>query len=156
MVVLHPWFVTWRSPKTRKRYRKQFQALPHAIEFIATKAQYADPHASVVSRHPYDVIPALRGKFPAKRGGYIYYWCPMCVTARQFFPLSEDVTFWTAKKTWYETKGRYEWPDRRVRVLQCRICGCTNRNHYFRRSNQPWEKRRFKRGVRRTTKRRKR
>lgn len=152
MVVHEPWFVTWH--KNGKRYRKQFQSLPQAIHFVATRAQYTDPHASVVAKHPYDIIPALRGKLPRKHNGGTYYWCPCCVTAREFYPVYPERTFWVLKKRFNETKGRYEWLDRRVRTLRCRVCACTNQNAAFRRSNQPWEKRRFKRGVRRAKRKR--
>lgn len=147
MVVLHPWSVVWRSQA--KRLRKEFSSLPAAVHFVATRAQYADPNAAVVAKHPYDIVPSLRGKLPRRHNGHMYYWCPLCVTARPFFAPREERTFWVLKKRFNETRGRYEWLDRRVRILRCRVCGCTNQNAAFRRSNQPWEKRKFKRGVRR-------
>lgn len=148
MVVLHPWHVTWRSQRTGRRLKKEFSSLPAAVHFVATKAQYADVHAAVVSKHPYDIIPALRGKLPTKRNGTMYYWCPLCVTARPYYPVYPESTFFTLKKV-PTAGGGYKWVDRKVRVLRCRVCGCTNHNHMFRRSNQPWERRRFKRGARR-------
>lgn len=154
MVVLHPWFVVWRSPRTHKRLKKQFQSLPHAIDFVATRAQYVDTHAAVVAKHPYDVIPSLRGKLPLRRDGHTYYWCPLCVTAREFYRVNPEQTFWATKKTWSDEKRRYIWRDRKVRVLACRVCGCTNRNAVFRRSNQPWETRKFKQGARRARRKR--
>ena len=154
VVVHHPWRATWISPKTGRRLRKEFSSLPHAIHFVATLAQYVDPHASVIARHPYDVIPALRGKLPREHDGHMFYWCPMCVTARLFYAVSPERTFWVLKKTWSNEKQRYQWLDRRIRLLACKHCGCTNANAAFRRSNQPWEKRKFKQGARRARRRR--
>jgi len=152
MVVLHPWYVTYHDANGR-RHKKEFQALPHAVHFVASRAQYTDPHAAVVSKHTYDIIPQLRGKLPRKHKGVTYYWCPLCVTARPFFAVTPERTFYTMKKVQTDS-GRYRWTDRRMRVLACRVCGCTNQNHTFRRSNQPWEKRTFKQGVRRARRRR--
>ncbi len=149
MIVMHPWYATWRSPKTGKRLRKMFTTLPHAVAFIATKAQYVDPKACVVARQGYDVPPAFRGKFPHKHNDRTYYWCPMCVAPRPFYAVIPQREFHTLKKRWSDTKQRYEYIDRRVRVIQCVVCGCTNQNWTFRRSNQPWQIRKFKQGARR-------
>src|SRR5262245_4509424 len=156
MVVLHPWYVTWHSHKDGRRLKKEFQSLPYAVHFLATRAQFADPHAAVVAKHTYDIIPPLRGKLPRTHNGVKYYWCPLCVTARPFYPLTRERTFYAMVKTWVEEKGRYVWTDRTLRVLACRVCGCTNANASFRRSNQPWEKRTFKQGVRRARRRKRR
>lgn len=148
MVIHHPWWVVWHSPRSGAKLRKAFTALPQAIHFIATKAQYVDPGASVVAKHPYEVIPALRGKLPTQRNGHTYYWCPLCVTARTYHRVS-DRSFHVMKKVFSHDQQRYVWTERRVYLLACRTCGCTNANMQFRRSNQPWEKRVFARGVRR-------
>jgi hypothetical protein len=153
MVVFHPWWATWISPKTSRRLRKEFTSLPHAIHFVATKAQYVDPRAAVTAKQPYDVIPALRGKLPKLHNGRRFYWCPCCVTARPFFAIIPERKFSVLKKVWSDEKGRYIWVQRDVRVLACQTCGITNRDGAFRRSNQPWEKRRFSQGVRRARRR---
>jgi hypothetical protein len=67
-------------------------------------------------------------------------------------PLQE---FYAMVKVWSDEKKRYKWVDRKLRLLECQYCGCTNRETVFRRSNQPWEIRKFKRGVRRARRRRK-
>ena len=148
MVKLHPWFVTWRSPKTGKRLRKYFSSPWQAIDFITTQAQYVDPRASLVNRNGFDIPPKLRGKIPAP-----WKWCPRCMTARRFRAVKPDETFQAMRKEWIEEKGRYEYRDRQLRLLGCTVCGCTNRDSTMRRSNQPWEVRRFKRGVRRAKRR---
>ena len=153
MVVLHPWQVTWKSKRTGKRLYKRFSSLPSAVDFITTRAQYVDPHASVISRtQHYDIPPKLRGKIPKP-----WLWCPRCVTARKFYRKRPEEEFYALKKVpgsdrhgnEYDGRGNriYEWKERKLAVLVCKVCGCTNRDHHFRRSNQPWEKRKFKRGV---------
>jgi hypothetical protein len=154
MVVYHPWWVTWISPRSGKRLKKEFTTLPHAVHFIATRAQYVDPSASIIAKHPYDVIPALRGKLPRKHNGTTYYWCPLCMTARPFYAVVPERSFTVNKKTWREDKGRYVWTERAIRLMRCRVCLSSNLDTVFRRSNQPWEKRRFKRGVRRARRKR--
>jgi len=151
MVIYHPWYVTWVSPKTGKRLRKMFQNLPTAIHFVATRAQYVDKSAAVVSKQNYDVPPALRGKFPHRDSRGVWYWCPLCVTPRRFHRTDQTTT---VMKKIRRDDGTFKWTARTVAVIQCRVCGCTNRNSAFRRSNQPWEKRKFKRGVRRAKRRR--
>jgi hypothetical protein len=153
------WSVTWVSPRTGVRLRKYFMSPWVAMEFIATKAQYADKHASLVSRQrPYDVPAKYRGKFPIKRPfrgrQATWYWCPLCMQPRRFRAEKEPHEFYAMVKTWSDVKGRYVWKDRKLRLLHCVHCGCTNRNDKFRRSNQPWETRKFKRGARRARRRR--
>jgi len=158
MVILEPWYATWISPKTGRRLKKMFPSLHGAIHFVATKAQYVDDKAAVVSKQGYDVPPKLRGKLPKKTLRGTYYWCPCCVTARRFFRVVPEQTFTAFKKMWVaatpKRPGHYEPRERSMRVLYCQVCGITNRNHQWRRSNQPWETRKFKRGVRRAKRRR--
>ena len=145
----YPWYVTWQSPKTHKRLKKKFESLASAIVFVTTRAQYADSSASIISRHGYDVPPKLRGKFPHKRLGY---WCPCCMDARKFYAVVPPQEIHVQKKV--PTDKGYEYKLRRIRLLKCKICGCTNRDGKFRRSNQPWTVRKFKRGVIRARRRR--
>lgn len=149
MVVRYPWYVTWQSPRTGRRLKKYFESLPAAIHFIATKAQYVDPRACVVSRQGYHIPAKLRGRLPRP-----WKWCPCCMTARKFYRAYSGETFYAQVKEWSEEKQRYIFKERRVALLRCKVCGITNRNHKYRRSNQPWEVRRFKPGARRARRRR--
>jgi len=153
------WYVTWVSPRTGNRLKKHFMSPWVALEFIATKAQYADPHVALVSRQrQYDVPARFRGKFPHKqpfRGRErTWYWCPCCMQPRRFRGTKEKQEFHAMVKTWSEEKRRYVWKERKLRLLHCSYCGSTNRMDAFRRSNQPWEVRKFKRGARRARRRR--
>ena len=157
--VREPWYVTWVSPKTGQRLRKRFGSPYQGIHFIATKAQYVDPHACLVSRtREYDIPPRFRGKVPRKdEKGRTWYWCPLCMQPRRFRAAKlygKLQEFHAMVKVWSEDKQRYVFKDRRLRLLECKYCGCTNRMPVFRRSNQPWEVRKFKRGARRAKRRR--
>lgn len=148
----HPYFVTWVSPKTGKRLKKFFGSMPNAVHFIATKAQYVDEDAAVVVRNGFDIPVKLRGKFPRKLSGRTHYWCPRCMSPRIFRRLFGQ-TFKAMKKEWNTEKARYEWRDRELALMACEVCRCTNRDQKFRRCNQPWEKRKFKKGVRKAKRR---
>lgn len=152
----YPFYVTWVSPKTGKRLIKYFMSIPHAVDFIAAKAQYVDSQACVVSRHGYYIPRKLMGKFPRKMGDppRVHYWCPRCMAPRRFRRL-EGETFFTMKKEWSNDKMRYEWKDRELALLCCVFCGISNRDPKFRASNQPLEIRRIKPKVRRVRNRRK-
>jgi hypothetical protein len=123
------------------------------MHFVATKAQYVDKHATIVSRHGYDIPPQLRGKLPGN-----WKWCPGCMKPRKYrrqYQLSGDPqTFFAYRKEWNRDKLRYEFRDRKLALMACPICGLTNRDHKFRRSNQPWEKITIERGRTRTRRRR--
>ncbi len=147
LVNRYPFYVTWVSPKTGKRLKKYFMSMAHAIAFIAEKAQYVDSDASIVARHGIDIPPKLRGKLPRKKDGKMFYWCPCCMTERRFRRTGEE--FFAMRKEWNDTKARYEMKDRKLALLACTVCGITNRDHKWRRSNQPWETRKIKKGVRR-------
>jgi len=151
MVSKYPWYVTWASPTTGRRLKHKEESLASAIILVTTRIQYADPNAWIISRIGYDVPPRLRGKLPHKTLGY---WCPCCMTARKFYPTVPEARFYANKKVWSEEKRRYETRVRVLRLLRCKVCGITNRDVKFRRSNQPWEKRKFKRGVTRARRRR--
>jgi hypothetical protein len=152
----YPWSVTWVSPKTGVRLTKKFSTLIGSIHFIATRVQYVDPKASIIARQAGYFVPAkLRGKFPLRRGKHVYYWCPYCMDARRFRRRGDD-TFHALKKFWNEEKGRYDWKEVKLAVLNCTCCGISNRDPKWRSSNQPYEKRRIKQGVRRVKRRRQR
>ena len=153
------WYVTWVSPRSGTRLKKYFMSPWVAMDFIATKAARVDKHAALVSRQrPYDVPRRWRGKFPIKQEykGRVrtWYWCPLCMQPRRFRAVRPLQEFYAIVKTWSEEKQRYVPKDRKLRLLECQYCGCTNHNAIFRRSNQPWEVRKFKRGVRRARRRR--
>lgn len=142
LVHKYPWYVTWVSKKSGKRLKKYFMSIPQAIHFIATRTQYADKNSAIVCRIGLDIPPKLRGKLPSP-----WRWCPRCMAPRRLKAVAPQEEFYALVKTWNEEKQRYEWPERRLRVLKCKVCGCTNRDGRFRRNNQPWEVRKFKRGV---------
>lgn len=150
----YPFYVTWISPTTRKRLKKKMMSLPHAIIFIAEKAQYVDPHASIVSKHGFFIPTKLMGKFPRKMK-YTdarthqskerpLYWCPCCMAPRPF--IRTERTFFAEKKFWSEKEQRYEWRNVELAITVCTICGITNRDHKFRASNQPLQKTKVKKG----------
>lgn len=151
MVNKYPYFVTWISPKSGKRLKKFFGSLPQCIMFVAEKAQYVDDEAAIVCRIGFDIPTKLRGKFPRKIAGRMHYWCPRCMAPRIFKRTGE--TFRAMRKEWVTEKARYEFRDRELALLACPVCRATNRDSRFRRCNQPWEKRKFKKGVRRAKKR---
>lgn len=148
----YPWYATWVSP-SGKRFKKKCVSLGAAIDFVASRAQYVDPQASVISRHGFYIPTKLMGKFPRRsRSGRLYYWCPCCMQPRTFRRMG-DQFFYANKKFWSQEKGYYEWKNVKLAVLVCTVCGLPNRDHKFRASNQPLEKRRFKPGVRRARRR---
>lgn len=144
MVVRYPWYVTWRSPTTHRRLKKNFGALPAAVFFIATKAQYADPQACIVSRQGYDIPAKLRNKLPKP-----WKWCPCCMMPRKFYRVYPEESFYALIRTDRDEPRK----ERKVKLLRCKVCGVTNRNHIFRRSNQIFVVRKFKRGARRAKRR---
>lgn len=144
LVNKHPWYVTWVSPKTGKRLRKNFMSLPRAIEFVAEKAQYVDPGATIVSKHGYMIPAKLRNKLPKP-----WKWCPGCMKARKFYRVRPEQTFYAMIRD----PVTLEMKERKLPLLMCRVCGTTNREPYYRRSNQLWVVRKFKRGVRRAKRR---
>lgn len=148
----YPWKVMWvrtDSQGRRKKGQKLCTTLGGAIkEWDRIRAIV--PNATVVSRsRGYDIPPKLRGKLPPR-----WYWCPRCMKPRRYARDPDGARFYVLKKVWRPTKGRYEWVERQVYLLRCPMCSTTNKDQVFRRSNQPWEVRKFKRGVR-TARRRK-
>jgi hypothetical protein len=150
------WYVTWVSPRTGQRLKKYFMSPWVGIEFMATKAARVDPHAALVSRtRPYHIPAKYRGKLPHKdANGKTWYWCPLCMQPRRFKAVKPAAEFYATVKVWSEEKQIYIPKDRKLRLLECPYCECTNRETVFRRSNQPWELRKFKRGARRARRRR--
>jgi hypothetical protein len=149
VVVKYPFYVTWQvNGKRNKRY---FSSMIGGVDFIATRAQYVDQNAALVSRTVgYHIPPKLRGKFPRKANGHTYYWCPCCMNARRFYRTGEE--FYGQKKFWSEEKQRYVWKEVKLALTRCSVCAISNRTGRFRASNQPWEVRHIKSGVRRVKK----
>jgi hypothetical protein len=136
----YPWAVVWRSPKDGKKKRKLFQTAGGAIHFIATKAQYVDNRACIVSRQVgYDIPLHYVNKVPRP-----WRWCPYCMTLRKFKRSSDHQTFYALRKEWSSSKQRYEWKERKLALLVCPTCGCTNKDVHMRRSNQPYEVKQIK------------
>jgi hypothetical protein len=145
----YPWAVMWL--KGGKRYRKKFQTLGGAIAFQQRAVRVA-PSATVVSlSKSYDIPAALRGRLPKR-----WRWCPRCMKPRRFKRKDPLETFYVNRKEWSEDHKRYIPHEREIAVIECPLCGCTNRDTVFRRSNQPWEIRRIKPGKMRIRKRRRR
>lgn len=152
----YPWKVMWirvDEEGRRRKGQKLCTTLGGAIA-IQRRAAKKVPNATIISRvRGYDIPPSLRGKLPPQ-----WYWCPRCMKPRQYKRHPDDESFYTIKKTWDSTKQKYKFAERKVWLLVCPMCSCTNRDPTFRRSNQPWQTRRIKSGVRRirTTKKRRR
>jgi hypothetical protein len=147
----YPWKVMWVRVVDGRRVRGQklCATLGHAI-LVQDKIVGKVPNATIVSRsRGYDIPAELRGKLPPR-----WYWCPRCMKPRRYQRDEDNATFSVVKKHWVRSKSKYEWKERTVYLLRCPMCGCTNRDPVFRRSNQPWEVRKFKRGVTRAKRRR--
>lgn len=127
-----------------RRKRKKFNSLWEAIAFHS-KVVKKYPSAGIVSLcRAYDLPPQYRftkEKLPRK-----FKWCPRCVTFRVYHKIDPPQIFYANVKRWNESKGRYEWTQRKLWVTECQLCGHTNRDAVFRRANLPWELRRIKRG----------
>lgn len=139
-----PWAVMWL--KGGKRYVKHCGTLGAAV-VTWRKVHAVVPNATIVSRaRGYDIPSQLRGKLP--KG---WRWCPYCMKPRKYRRVGDE-TFYATIKVWDPEKGRYIPKEHKLALMRCPMCRCTNRDPVFRRSNQPWERRKFKRGVRRAKK----
>lgn len=139
----YPWAVIWKGKDGCPR-RKLCMTIISAIEFMAL-ARRKGVRASIVSRQRgYDIPPKLRNKIPKP-----YKWCPFCMDARKYRRVGDDHKFSALRKEWSEEKQRYVWKERKIYLMRCEVCGLSNREITFRRSNQPWEVRKFKRRARR-------
>jgi hypothetical protein len=144
-----PWAVMWL--KDGKKYRTKKTNIHDAVHLRNRLHEHGIKNATVVSLCRCYYIPVeLIGKLPRP-----WVWCPMCMKPRKYRRV-EDRTIHAIKKEWNESKGRYEEKERLVALLRCPMCGLTNRNTIFRKSNQPFELRRFKQGATRARKRRRR
>jgi hypothetical protein len=144
----YPWKVMWvRTVNGQRKKGEQLCSSLGGAIIVQRKVARIVPNATVVSRtRGYDIPPQLRGKLPPR-----WYWCPRCMKPRRYQRDPDDATFYVVKKQWSDEKQRYVWKERRVYVLRCPMCNCTNRDPVFRRSNQPWEVKRYKRGATRAS-----
>lgn len=144
------WAVMWvriDDDGRRVKGRKNFSSLGAAIAFWG-KIKPQISTATVVSlRASYDVPAELRGRIP--RG---WCWCPRCMVPRKYKVDESGDWFYAFKKVYSREKDKYEFKERPVAILRCPMCQTTNRDPAWRRSNQPWERRRVKRGVTRLKK----
>jgi len=146
----YPWAVVWTSPNTRRRKRKLFSTAGGAMRFIATQAQYVDKRAALVSRVVgYDILTEY-----INRIAHPWRWCPYCMTARRFRRSKSGETFYAERKEWSHEKQQYVWRSRTLALMLCTRCGSTNKDPRMRRSNQPFETRHIKQGVRRVRRKR--
>lgn len=146
----YPWKVMWVRTKDGRpvKGQKLCTSLGGAVRFQRRITDVV-PNATIVSRvRGYDIPPSLRGKLPPR-----WYWCPRCMKPRRYKRDDQGRRFTVNKKVWSKTKNKYIWVERNVHMLVCPMCETTNRDPVFRRSNQPWETRRFKKGVTRARKR---
>jgi hypothetical protein len=145
----YPWKVMWQRIDSRGRRRRGellCTTLGGAIKEWRRISRLV-PNATIVSRaRGYDIPAELRGQLPPK-----WLWCPHCMKPRRFQRDPDQPPFHAMKKVWRSDKQRYDWVARKVWVVVCPMCGCTNRSAVFRRSNQPWELRRVRRGTTRVS-----
>lgn len=142
----YPWAVIAKTDD--KTYVKKCETMLRAVEVHKRWVEKV-PNATIVSRvRGYDIPPELRGKLPAG-----WKWCPRCCKGRKFKPVEPAQHFYAERKEWDYQLGRYVWKERRLKLLECPLCGCTNRDPIFRRSNQPWEVKRLRAGTVKKTRR---
>lgn len=146
----YPWAVVVTA-RGRKR-RKLCTNIGHAVS-VHKELTLKGYTAYIISRsRGYDIPAAYRGRIPKP-----YVWCPRCLAPRryerQYLDTGRPETFSALRKEPRETKGGFEFKDRILHLLRCPICGSTNRDPAYRRSNQPWETRRIKKGARRVKRR---
>lgn len=148
----HPWAVMWIK-KDGSRGRKRFNNLYAAIAWHR-RAVKKNHTARIVSRgRAYDIPRDLRLKkdrLPKK-----FKWCPFCADFRVYrkvYPLEQFYAM--VKVRGIDKKGdpKWEWKERKLWLTECQLCGNTNRNPVYRRSNQPWNLIVVKAGKRRTKK----
>lgn len=150
LVHKYPWAVVWFWEKDGKivRVYKRCTTVGAAVGLHKKLLEAGRTTATIVSRSRAYYIPTkLVGKIPKP-----WKWCPYCCKPRKYRRLASGETFFAPVKTWSEEKGKYVWKERELAVTQCRFCHHTNRDQVFRNSNQPWEVRKIKRGVRRVRK----
>lgn len=161
LVNKYPFYVQWRHPSRNggppRTMRRSCTSLGAACSFLTTHVAHVDPDAFIVVKNGFYIPRALMGKFPRRLAdGKMYYWCPRCMQPRTFRRAPGDASFYANKKYWSDDKGRYEWKNVKLALLECSHCGISNRDNRFRASNQPVEKVKVKptRRARRATRRR--
>jgi hypothetical protein len=135
-----PWGIIFIDENGRRK-RLRYQFLSQAILF------HSRFHLAFPEAHDATVVSLIRGyNVPAKYRGRLpkpWKWCPYCMKPRKYKPaLDRDgnkQVFFANVKTWNNTKKIYEYRDRKLLLMECPLCRHTNRDHVFRRANQPWE-----------------
>jgi uncharacterized protein YlbG (UPF0298 family) len=144
----YPWAVMWlRRDKEGelKKYKKLCVNLAEAVSVRNRLHKGGIKNATVVSRARSYYIPVeLIGRIPKP-----WVWCPHCMKPRKYRRSGDDTIFAMKKVKVLDRRGNvsYDYRERRVALLYCPLCGCTNRNQVYRMSNQPFHKRRFKQGA---------
>lgn len=135
-----PWAVYILTQGHRKR--KRFNNLREAIEFHKRcyKQQLSCGIVSLCRAY------ALPSDLRLKKDGYPdkFKWCPYCAEFRVFKRSHPDQFFFAQIKTWDTKNDRWIFPERRLYLMECQLCGHTNRNEAFRRANQPYQVRTIK------------
>lgn len=154
VAIRYPWAVYVLIPVEGgrpKRKRRRFNNLYEAVEYHS-KVMKKYPSSGIVSLARAYELPAewrfRKEKLPKK-----WKWCPHCGVFRVFKIVHPREEFTVLKKVWSDEKQRFIFTERRVALVECQLCGHTNRSPIWRRSNQPWEVRRFKPGVKRARRR---
>jgi hypothetical protein len=152
----YPWAVVfWTTEDNPRKLRKKFTFLPQAILYHARLLPHF-PTATVVSiSRGYDIPAKYRGRLPKP-----WKWCPFCMRPRKYRAAlnqhGDRQDFYALVKTPRSGGvGGYEQKERRLLLMECPVCRNTNRNHVFRRANQPWELIRIPRGRQKYRRRRK-
>ncbi len=154
IAVKKPWavYVLIKTANGTKRRRARFNNLAQAIEFH--KRASKQHSAGIVSLgRAYDLPEGWR--FRREKIPQRFKWCPHCAAFRVFKRVIPEQKFFAmVKRPTSDPKKlargiKYEWTNRQLWLTECQLCGNTNRGQVFRRSNQPWEVRRIKKGVRR-------
>lgn len=144
----YPWSII--VVKDGKRLQLKRNNLKEAVlDYVKLKRKY--PHTYLISRaRSYDIPPEWRFKKDELKAKI--KWCPRCVDFRIFKKVEPQEEFFAMKKVRKtDKKGelKFEWVERKVFLIECVVCGCNNRDPIYRRSNQPWQLRKIKKGVRR-------
>lgn len=137
----YPWAVVWFDQRGGRQMKKH-ETLGGAVLFHR-RILPVRKTATVISRaRGYDVPYKYRGRLPGA-----WKWCPYCCKPRKYHRREPQEVFFAIVKVWSESKGRFEHKERKLAVMECPVCLRTNMDHIFRRSNQPWERKRLKKGA---------
>lgn len=135
-----PWAVYVLRDGKRKRLR--FNNLREAIIFHK-KCYKQGLSCGIVSLCRAYALPEdlrfKKDKYPDR-----FKWCPNCAEFRVFTRVRPEAFFFSLIKTWDDKDQRFIFPERKIYVMECQLCGNTNRSEHYRRANQPYEVRTIK------------